>query len=107
MFEPLLQGKYEQLDFYIFKKQVFVHRCRFQNKFAPTFMVNGQVTTSEGEAIKAIAAHIVDIYSTAAGIPRLPPWNDPANIAVLTLDDAVRRATTSMNRAKSTDPPPA
>ncbi len=70
---------------------------------APVFSINGKRTTSDEEAITAIAKHIETIYSKPSQPIRIPPWNQGHGIRALDIHEAVGLAATAAKKGKAKD----
>ncbi len=70
---------------------------------APVFSIEGRSTTSDEEAIEAIAQHIGKIYSEPNQPVNIPPWNPGHGVGVLDLQEAVGLAVLSAKKGKASD----
>ncbi len=70
---------------------------------APVFCIEGRSTTSDEEAIEAIAQHIGKIYSEPNQPINIPPWNPGHGVGVLDLQEAVGLAVLSAKKGKASD----
>ena len=70
---------------------------------APVFSIEGRSTTSDEEAIEAIARHIGKIYSEPEQPIDIPPWNPNHGVGVLSLEKVVGLAVLSAKKGKASD----
>jgi hypothetical protein len=70
---------------------------------APVFCVEGKTTTSDKEAIEAIAEHIERIYKEPDLPIVIPPWNQNHAIETGSLERAVGQAVMSAKKGKASD----
>ena len=68
---------------------------------APVFSINGRSTTSDEEAITAIAKHIETTYITPSQPMRIPPWNQGHGIRALDIHEAVGMAAMAAKKGKA------
>jgi hypothetical protein len=70
---------------------------------APVFCIEGKTTTSDKEAIEAIAEHIERIYKEPDLPITIPPWNQNHGIETGSLEKAVGQAVMSAKKGKASD----
>ena len=70
---------------------------------APVFCIEGKTTTSDKEAIEAIAEHIENIYKEPDRPIDIPPWNQNHGIEIGSLEKAVGQAVLSAKEGKASD----
>ena len=62
------------------------------------FCIEGRTTTSEEEAIEAIAQHIENIYKEPAHPINIPPWNRNHGVEIDSIEKAVGLAVLSAKK---------
>ena len=67
------------------------------------FCIEGRTTTSEAEAIEAIAQHIENIYKEPTNPINIPPWNPNHGVAIDIIEKAVGLAVFSAKKGKASD----
>ncbi len=70
---------------------------------APVFCIEGKTTTSDKEAIEAIAEHIERIYKEPDRPISIPRWNQNHGIETGSLEKAVEQAVMSAKKGKASD----
>ncbi len=70
---------------------------------APVFCIEGRTTTSDEEAIEAIAKHIENIYNEPEHPIYIPPWNPNHGIEIYSIEKAVSLAVLSAKKGKASD----
>ncbi len=71
-------------------------KLRINRPFAaPVFSCEGRTTTSDEEAIEAIAKHIENIYKEPEHPIDIPPWNPNHGIEIDSIEKAVSLAVLS------------
>ena len=70
---------------------------------APVFCIEGKTTTSDKEAIEAIAEHIERIYKEPDLPIAIPPWNQNHGIETGSLERAVEQAVRTAKKGKASD----
>jgi hypothetical protein len=84
--------------------QKTANELRINRPFAaPVFCIEGRTTTSDKEAIEAIAEHIENIYKEPDHPIDIPPWNHNHGIEIGSLEKAVGLAVLSAKKGKASD----